>query len=73
MQNEYKFQYKCRLCGEIFESGATRNFEIAVKEIACVSSGLESCCHILFPHHCNDMDIGMADFIGVKGVSSDAE
>ena len=64
---EYRITYKCRLCGEKFDSGATRNYELAVKEIACAASNMKSSCHILFPHHCNDNDIGMADFIGIKG------
>ena len=64
---EYEFKYKCRLCGEIFGSGYTRNRELVVKEIAMVASGIEpDFCHILFPHHCNDYDIGLADFIGVR-------
>ena len=69
MAIEYRITYKCRLCGDVFESGKTRNRELMIDEMAKIASEspLYSNCHKYFPHHCNDTDIGMADFIGVKG------
>ena len=61
---EYKFVYKCRLCGEVFESGITRNMELAVKDIALIASEKMTA---KYPHDCNLHDIGLADFIGIKG------
>ena len=60
----YAFKYKCRLCNEEFESGSTNNYETAVEDIALrVSANYR----MIYPHHCNENDIGIADFIGVKG------
>ena len=67
MAVEYRILYKCRLCGEVFEHWKTKNRDLAIEEIAKAAAETGSNCHKYFPHHCNELDIGMGDFIGVKG------
>ena len=68
MEVEYRITYKCRLCGEEFGSGVIKNREVVVTNVSLVASGEEAYgFHPTYPHHCNETDIGMADFIGVKG------
>ena len=68
MAIEYRISYKCRLCGEIFDSGRTRDRGTATAEIALTASRMERNAHLYYPHYCNDTDIGLADFIGILGV-----
>ena len=63
---EYRITYKCRLCGEIFDSGQTKHKGLITAEIAKTASGMSGNAHLYYTHHCNDNDIGFADFIGVK-------
>lgn len=64
---EYRITYKCRLCGEIFDMGRTKNIDTASMEIALTASHMEQNAHLYYPHYCEDGSIGFADFIGMKG------
>lgn len=61
--------YKCRLCGEVFESRAgTSDISLVTHwldelRLANTQHPLRVCKHV-----CNDRDIGLADFLGFKGV-----
>ena len=65
---EYRAIYKCRLCGEEFETHELKDiFESQryIREMCCQHSGGN------FPyefHFCNNEDVGFADFIGCRKV-----
>ena len=69
MAMEYRFTYKCRLCGKEFDNAKTGNKEVAKSELMLFTAEYSSAYVTrYFPHYCNDNDIGIADFIGVKGI-----
>lgn len=73
---EYRAIYKCRLCGEVYESGCAGGRKIAMQ--AAISSCL---CFQSFPqqpsmnevHYCKNGDFGVADFQGFRGVNLGGE
>lgn len=67
----YKAMYKCRLCGETFEDGATNSEGVATMtaiEISMngVSRGRGNPLGEKETHCCPDGSIGYADFLGFK-------
>ena len=64
----YKARYKCRLCGEIYEGGATTgNRDIAVKSMIKFVTGNDTMTQaptLYDIHFCKHSNIGIADFIG---------
>ena len=64
----YKARYKCRLCGEIYEGGATTgNRDIAVKsmiEFVTGNNTMTQAPTLYDIHFCKNSNIGIADFIG---------
>lgn len=66
----YKAKYKCRLCGEEYNSLCTGSEDIASKETLYVAMGIRSE-QVMAPklydvHYCKDGSVGMADFYGFK-------
>ena len=66
----YKAMFKCRLCGEVFTSGAvTGNKGLAVQAIVDMDLNRHTVIqapHSIQTHFCENGDIGYADFIGWK-------
>lgn len=67
---EFRTMYKCRLCGEIYPHSVTMDRQIALKAIcSCLldtefKDGIKpSLCEL---HSCEDGNMGVADFIGVR-------
>ena len=67
---EYKAFYKCRLCGEIFDDGATtgpRPAKVTAVELALgIKPSYTMAPSLVWVHDCKDSSVGMADFIGWK-------
>lgn len=68
---KYNIIYKCRLCGETYESGCAGSEKIALYSVifACSQNGQPPCPQspsITEPHSCKDGSIGVADFQGVR-------
>lgn len=73
---EYREIFKCRLCGETYESGCTRNENIALQATiaACIHSAkppVPQCPSITEIHSCKDGSIGVSDFQGFRKVDSE--
>lgn len=69
MSVEYKAMYKCRCCGETYESGITGNSDIAFRAVLDITLGQHTI--IQAPtatsvHCCESGSFGLADFIGLK-------
>lgn len=70
--SEYRAIYKCRLCGEEFESAVTTRENIAMKHMVIVTTGYKSTENIGTPvtetsmHSCKDGSMGLADFLGFR-------
>lgn len=66
----YQTIFKCRLCGELFESVATGSEEIALDTIMDACLGIESeviqAPYLNKVHFCADGSYGVADFQGYK-------
>jgi hypothetical protein len=63
---EFKFVYRCRLCGEVFSPCSTGSKKIAHETIIGLICGNErTVCNYHF-HMCNEDDMGIAYFQGVK-------
>ena len=64
----YKAKYKCRLCGKIYESGATTgNRDIVIKsmiEFVAGNNTMPQAPTLYDIHYCKHSKIGVADFIG---------
>ena len=64
----YKARYKCRLCGEIYEGGATTgNRDMVVKSMIEFVTGnniMTRAPTLDDIHFCKNSNIGIADFIG---------
>lgn len=72
---EYRGVFKCRLCGETYESGCTGSEDIALQSVISVCiDGLKPPCpqspHIRALHSCKDGSIGVSDFQGFRKVDS---
>ena len=65
----YQAIYKCRLCGEVFQSGQTGK-DIAYSEtmFLCVGESSQYGQHGKILHNCSDGSFGIADFQGFKKV-----
>lgn len=76
---EYRAIYKCRLCGEEFESAVTESVDIAIKHILIVTAGYKTSEYIGTPvtelsmHSCKDGSMGLADFLGFRKVGDENE
>ena len=73
---EYRAIFKCRLCGEIYESGCTGCKDIALQSVVsvCLPNANPPCPQspsITEPHSCKDRSIGVADFQGFRKVNDD--
>lgn len=67
----YKMMYKCRTCGEIFETARTKDEKIAFTTIELISTGMECVTMFGLPvssmiPHMKDDHYGVADIIGCK-------
>ena len=64
----YKARYKCRLCGEIYEGGATTGKrDIVVKsmiEFVTGNNTMTQAPTLYDIHFCKNSNIGIAEFIG---------
>ena len=67
---DYKFEYKCRLCGEVFSPCATGNKQVAHDKIIGMVCGTERQLVKYHFHMCNADDMGIADLQGVRGVKN---
>lgn len=71
---EYRAIYKCRLCGEEFESAVTTNADIAIKHMLIMTVEYKAPEYIGTPitetsmHSCKDGSMGLADFLGFRKV-----
>lgn len=66
---EYKTVFKCRLCGECYESGCTGSQSVAIHSTVCACLGMPSQAQapvLTEPHFCNNGDIGVGDFQGFR-------
>lgn len=80
--SEYKSIFKCRLCGETYESACTGNEEIALQSVvfACLQNENLNFPKLIFPqspsitepHHCKNGSFGVADFQGFRKVGNEA-
>ena len=65
---EYKAIYKCRLCGERYESGATTNRNLALQttvELTVMGYSVEPQAPTMTESHdCEGGGFGVADFLG---------
>ena len=70
--SEYRAIYKCRLCGEEFESGATTSTDVVIKNMLNATIGYEIKQWIGVPiseksmHNCKDGSFGLAYFMGFR-------
>lgn len=77
--SEYRAMYKCRLCGEEFESAVTTSADIAIKNMLIVTVQYEPSEYIGPPitkismHSCKDGSMGLADFLGFRKVEDKDE
>lgn len=71
----YYATYKCKLCGKIFTSNGERytckNDEVAKQTVTLNSFGYCDSIYALrvserFPHHCENGDWGIGEFIGMS-------
>lgn len=65
--------YKCRLCGELFESIATASENTAIESVSGAAydgkwypKGCGIGSHVRDVHHCKDGSLGIGDFQGFK-------
>lgn len=68
---EYKTVFKCRLCGECYESGCTGSQSVALQATVCACLGKSfqpQSPDLTEPHFCKNGDIGVADFQGFRKV-----
>ena len=67
---EYIFKFKCRMCGEVYTEGMTRNDNIAFGCTLCAALDRPSSDHVQAPHlisvHCKNDHYGIADFVGCE-------
>ena len=67
----YKLQYKCRMCGEVFTDSVTSEKTIAVSTICQIAAGHQKgvnsgvVVNTLMPHM-DENHYGIADLIGFK-------
>lgn len=68
---EYKAVYKCRLCGQVYQNGATTGEAMATAHMAELSVGLCGTVPMaprkIEPHYCGGKytgSLGVADFCG---------
>ena len=72
--SEYRAIYKCRLCGEEFESGTTTSTDVVIKNMLNVTTGCGIKQYIGNPvtetymHSCKDGSMGLSDFLGFRKV-----
>ena len=78
--SEYRAIYKCRLCGEEFEKGATPNIDVAISRMVNITHGYMSDKYYTgiqvkdtFMHSCKDGSLGLADFLGFRKVEDGNE
>ena len=77
--SEYRAIYKCRLCGEEFESAVTTSADIAIKHMIIVTVQYNPSEYIGTPiteismHSCKDGSMGLADFLGFRKVEDGNE
>lgn len=68
---EYRTVFKCRLCGECYESGCTGSEAVALQSVTFACLGLPSqpqAPTMTEPHACKNGDIGVSDFQGFRKV-----
>lgn len=70
MSKTYCAVYKCRLCGQIIDSGTRAGRPVAMKETSLMIHGIPSkndgCISMVIWHICDNAEIGICDFIGWK-------
>lgn len=69
MAKEYRFSYKCRLCGATFHGSMTTNKELAhnaIIDLLTESPVFHQGVYKETFHQCNADDMGIADIKGVK-------
>lgn len=67
---DYKFEYKCRLCGEVFSPSFTGSRKIAHDAIIALLCDTDRQVPMYHFHMCNENDMGIADLQGVRGVKN---
>ncbi len=68
---EYRTVFKCRLCGECYESGCTGSEAVALQSAIRACLGLPSQSQaptMTEVHSCRDGSLGVADFQGFRKV-----
>lgn len=70
VEMDYKFEYKCRLCGEVFSPCGTGSKQVAHDTIINLLCGIERQVSMHHFHMCNADDMGIADLQGVRVVKN---
>lgn len=63
---EYKFTYKCLMCGKEFTDGITGSKEVATREMGLALIGKSTMIPTTLSHQCEDNNFGVAYFSGIK-------
>lgn len=67
--SEFRAIYKCRMCGEEYESHHRFNNEVMAQTYMAGMCVQRSRYNLPFEHHvCKDGSLGFADFIGMRKV-----
>lgn len=64
---DYKFEYKCRLCGKVFSPRGAGSKNVAHNTIINLLCGIERQVSMHHFHMCNADDMGIADLQGERG------
>lgn len=75
---KYIMQYRCRMCGDVFDQGLTCSEKIAFSTICEITAGVNVVAHYGNPvsvldAHCTKDHFGIADLIGCKLREEDEE